>query len=106
MKALVECIKDALWIRGFLAEIMLVQEKPTVIFVDNTACMALAESMRNAKNVKHFLLRQELINKTISLKYVPTGMNVPDMLTKPLPVDQFTTLFNYLFRGGFHEYLI
>jgi hypothetical protein len=94
MKALVETVKECIWMREFLKEISFEQQKATTIYVDNTATIALTESMKNTKNIKHFLLilnflRQEINNKTIILKYIDTNNNVADILTKPLNIIQF-----------------
>jgi hypothetical protein len=56
--------------------------------------------------VKHFILllnfiRQELQNRIIELKYIPSQHYVADMLTKQLSILQFTRLRDMLLNGGF-----
>ena len=106
LKALVECVKEVTWFRQFLSELGYEQFQPTVIGVDNTASIALGESLKNPKNVKHFILtlnylREENTNGTIKMELVTSSNNVADILTKPLNAESFGKHAMHLLNGGF-----
>ena len=60
------------------------------MYVDNQACIAMAERDSIAKRAKHIGLRYAFIREAVSngsveLRYVETQQNVADVFTKPLP---------------------
>jgi hypothetical protein len=84
--ALVECIKEVIWTRFFLEEIGFKQVKPTVIFEDNAALIALCEKVGNESGTKHHIkklnfVREQINNGTIILHHVDSENNVADFLT-------------------------
>jgi hypothetical protein len=46
LKALDEAIRQAVWLRNFLAELTYPQSKPTVIYVDSKSSIAISESLK------------------------------------------------------------
>jgi transposase InsO family protein len=85
--ALVECIKEVLWIRMHLKELGITLEQPVVIGIDNTAAMALAKNPvlhEKSKHIdtRHHFIRQALQAGVVKLQYVNTADNVADILTK------------------------
>jgi hypothetical protein len=77
-------------LRGFLKELGFEQLEPTIIYVDNIAAKYLAESLDNiSNNVGHLVvelnyIKEQVLNGIIEIKYMKTGDQVADILTKPL----------------------
>lgn len=62
---------------------------PQEIFVDNQGAISLANnhitSERNKHiELRHFYVREKVVEKLISFTYVPSKLNVSDMLTKSI----------------------
>jgi hypothetical protein len=65
------------------------QKPPTVILVDNQACIALTRNPIQQTKNKHYAVklhytRDLVLSGTIDLVYVPTDQNSADILTKGL----------------------
>jgi hypothetical protein len=70
---------------------------PMTLMEDNTAAQQLAETGKRSKRSKHFRVREFWIHskvedKTFKIQHIPTGEQLADMLTKPLPKKQFRKL--------------
>ena len=81
--------QDAVFLRELLATIDLQQEHATVIYEDNTACLAIANNPLTSKKARHIkvkyhFVRQLIGDKEIELKYKPTDDMLADIFTKPL----------------------
>jgi hypothetical protein len=77
---------------------------PIKIFCDNKSASQLFQTLRTNHKVKHINMRihaiRELIETGIfAIHFVPTKYNVADILTKALPVAQFTALRDILMLG-------
>jgi hypothetical protein len=85
---------EAVSIRGICADIGFPQLTPTVLKMDNSGAIDLAnDPVQHAKS-KHIARRdlflRELVERGIIVpKYVPTSANIADALTKPLDRSQF-----------------
>jgi hypothetical protein len=104
LEALDEAIRQAFWLRNFLTELTYPQSKPTVIYVDSKSSIAISESLKTGSNVGHMMMRinciyQEVLAKTIEVKYINTYNQVADILTKPLALEQYAVLSDILLRG-------
>jgi hypothetical protein len=95
--------KEALWLKKFLHEIGLqnvTNKIPTTIFGDNQAAITLSKDPVSHSKSKHmdikFHWQREQVEKKNDLiyEYVPSNENIADILTKPLPSDQFIRLRN------------
>jgi hypothetical protein len=78
--------------------------KPTPIYVDNQAAIRLCSSLKSGHKTKHINMRlayiRELINNGIlALYFVPTELNVADVLTKPLEPPRFIRHRTILLEG-------
>jgi hypothetical protein len=85
--ALVEVIKELMWLHNFLDELSVQYNKPTTIYVDNKSAIALAKDPVNHRASKHIDLRykfmcSQLDARKIKLEYIPTGDNLADLMTK------------------------
>ena len=92
--------QEAVWLRKLLADFDFgIPQKPTVIKEDNQGTIAIAQnpvyhSRTKHIEIKHHYVRETIQNKHIKLEYCPTKEMIADLLTKPLPRDQFETLRN------------
>jgi hypothetical protein len=106
IKAIDECVRLLTWMRGFLAELGYPQLEPTVIYVDNTAAITLAEKFNLSNNSAHLVnklnyIHQEITNGNIKLLYINTENQIADILTKLLPTPQFLKLEDILLNGHY-----
>ena len=96
------------WLRGFLAELGFTQTEPTVFYTDSASAIDLGELFRVGKNSIHMTMRLNFIheciqNRTISLKYINTNLEVADVLTKLLPVSAHELHTQRLMKGHYGE---
>jgi histone deacetylase 1/2 len=99
--ALVEVIKEMMWLHNFLDELCVEYNQPTTIFVDNKSAIALAKDPVNHRASKHIDLRykflcSQLDARKIRLEYIPTGDNIADLLTKATSFAVFQKLVGKL----------
>lgn len=102
--ALFEAVKEALWLKSLAESIKLKITEPILIYEDNNGCISIANNPTDHKRTKHIDIkyhfsREQIENNIIKLKYVPTGDQLADALTKPLPGGRFIH-----FRRGVHLY--
>ena len=88
------CGQDILALRHFLEGINHVCDEPTPLFIDNRACVSLAQDPGSCKRTKHINRRVWFLcdyQKDGQLKALPIGThyNTADMFTKPLAKDKF-----------------
>jgi hypothetical protein len=105
-KAIDAAIIQAIWMRGFLAELGFPQTDPTVFYTDSASAIDLGELFRVGKNSIHMTMRLNFIHeciqdKTISLKYINTDLQVADVLTKLLPVSSHELHTQCLMKGHY-----
>jgi hypothetical protein len=79
--------KQIMWARNFLSELGFPQNSPTVLFEDNMSTIHLINNPGNGNKTKHIELRYQFIreqvkNKCIVIKHLPTEDMTSDMLTK------------------------
>ena len=82
-------LTSALWVRE-----MLVDQGHDIgamsVYQDNKGVLAIMQRGRSPKhrtrhlNIRHFFARDRMLSGEISLKYMPTGEMVADLLTKPV----------------------
>jgi hypothetical protein len=95
--------KQCVYIRDILEFLGYKQNKPTIIFEDNSACIRLSKNPEFHKRTKHidiryFFIREKYISNEIVLVKVDTKHNIADLFTKPLRHHQFSSLINKLFE--------
>ena len=89
--------KQIMWTRNFLFELGFEQEAATILFEDNMSTIAIIGKNGNGNKTKHIQLRfnfirEQVKDKTISMKYLPTTDMISDILTKPLGPTAFLYL--------------
>ena len=99
--ALVETIKELLWVKQLLTEMNITVEPPIKIFVDNQAAIFLAANPSNHSRTKHIDIRHHFIREyvgagIVELYYVDTKDNVADLLTKATSKNVFQHLVGKL----------
>ena len=87
--------------RQLLEELGHAQGEPTIIWEDNTACIAQSKNPVNHKRCKHILikfhyLRNMVESNIVQLQYVVTRDQIADILTKPLLPKDFSRLVPFL----------
>ena len=105
-KAIDAAAIQTIWLRGFLAELGFTQTEPTVFYTDSASAIDLGELFRVGKNSIHMTMRLNFIheciqNRTISLKYINTNLEVADVLTKLLPVSAHELHTQRLMKGHY-----
>ena len=70
---------------------------PPILFVNNTAAIALTEQVKTQErskhiNIKYHHVRSLVERKQLTIKYVTLKENIADVLTKALLRDQHTIL--------------
>ena len=98
-------MRSLVYLRGLLFEVNAVFDlklgdrisKMSTVFEDNTPALTLANTdpprmtpRSKSLAVKYHWFCSKLSPTTIVVTYVPSGDNVADILTKPLPLDAFT----------------
>ncbi|KXJ72178.1 hypothetical protein RP20_CCG018696 [Aedes albopictus] len=88
---------EAIWLRMVLQDLHRTLDEPTDILEDNQACIRVAEEEKPTKRLKHVdvrwhFIRTEIQRGVIKLSYVPTNLQVADIMTKALPGPQFANL--------------
>lgn len=92
--ALFEAVKEAKWLKSLALGINLKIDRPITIYEDNTGCISIANNPTLHKRTKHINMRyhfsrEQIRTNEIVLKYIPTGEQKADMMTKPLPGPTF-----------------
>jgi transposase InsO family protein len=93
-RALMDCAKEAVWLRHLIIELGFISTEPTLIFVDNLSCIKIVKNPVFHNKTKHFELhyhysREKSEENCISVSHMPTGEQPADILTKPLGRNKF-----------------
>lgn len=92
--ALFEAVREALWLKSLMTSIKFDNIQPIIIFEDNNGCISIASNPASHKRSKHIDIkyhfsREQVEKNIIKLHYIPTGSQLADALTKPLPAAKF-----------------
>ena len=99
--ALSDAVKEAIWIRRLLKELVFDVPSATILKQDNQSTIAIATNPVHHHRVKHMLVRmghvrENIEAKVISLVYCRTEDMIADILTKALPHQQHDKLTSLL----------
>ena len=94
--ALAHGTKEAIWLRRMLSDLE-IDCNPVPIFVDNQSAIKLANNAEYHKRSKHIDVRFHFVPDMLSrdeikIDYVQSKEQLADILTKPLPKQQFCML--------------
>ena len=89
--------KEVVWARRLLSDLGFPQNKPTPLFSDNQSAIRLVQNPEFHKRTKHIdvvyhLIREIQARGEITIFYVPTRLQLADILTKALTTDLFQKL--------------
>ena len=92
--ALCATAQEVVWLRRLLSELGEDQEAATEVFEDNQGTIAMSKNPVNHNRTKHIDIRYHYVREAvedgiITLTYCPTKEMVADLLTKPIPREQF-----------------
>lgn len=87
--ALTEGIKELMWLKYILQDFDITTEAPLIIHSDNQSTIKLVESSKFSNRTKHIDLRLHFVRDNVAkgnfkVIYIPTDINLADLLTKPL----------------------
>jgi hypothetical protein len=108
--ASVDASKQALWLQQLLQELQFNFDTIT-LYNDNNGCIGLSKNPINHEKTKHIAMRHHFLREqvqagNITVKHVPSKLNIADILTKYVPKDQYQQLRNSMglsLRGGVSE---
>lgn len=88
--ALTEAAKEAMYLRGILNELEILEVIDVVVYVDNQGAEYLAHYPMFHKRTKHIDIKYHFVRDAVNrgevtLRHLPTGDMVADIFTKPLP---------------------
>lgn len=103
--AVTEAIKEALWLKGFISELGIRQDK-VVVHCDSQSAIHLSKHQVYHERSKHIdvkmhFVRDVLAKGDVSLEKISTGDNPADMLRKSLPQAKFKHCLNLVNAGKF-----
>lgn len=92
--ALYEAVREALWLKSLAASVNVCVVSPITIYEDNNSCINIANNPTNHKRTKHIDIkyhfsREQIEKNIVRLCYIPTGEQLADAFTKPLPAAAF-----------------
>jgi hypothetical protein len=92
-----EAVKEGLWLRRLLHEIMPEWSGPLPIMCDNMSSIDLVKKPKFHKKTKHIEVRYHFIRlaqeeKEIDVKHISSDEQLADSFTKPLPNPRFSKL--------------
>jgi hypothetical protein len=87
--AVSQAAKQILWMFSEMEEVGYAEEKPGVLYNNNSGAVALTKNMKHNSCVKHIDIRHHFIrecidNGEISVQHVPSINNLADLFTKAL----------------------
>jgi ribonuclease HI len=95
--AISEAIKELIWIRMIMKELMITVETPSILYVDNQSAIRISENDGEHERTKHIDVRHYFIKDTINqgeikLKWISTNDQLADIFTKALSSKTFIKL--------------
>ncbi|CAL1677543.1 unnamed protein product [Lasius platythorax] len=86
--------KEIAWVKTLINEPLNVEDVPTTLYMDNQSAISLIKNPVFHKTVKHIdvrfhYIREQYTGKKSLLEYVASKEQHADILTKPLPRQQF-----------------
>lgn len=90
LRALADTACDLSWFHLLLSELQIPQPRPTTIYCDNQAALDIAADPVFHPKTKHFAMdchyvREQVLSGLIRPVYIPSNLQLADVLTKGLP---------------------
>ena len=104
IKAIMRIVLPVIHFRDMLEMLGEKQEEPTVIYCDNQSAVEIFKVLKMTNKTRHIqkvinFIREQINDRTMSLKFVPGQMNPADVLTKPLGREAFHRHTTTLLEG-------
>ena len=92
--ALSAAVQEAIWLKKLLADLGVVPKQPVVIMEDALAVAKnpIAHTRTKHIDIRYHFIREAVRDQKFNLCYCPTKKMLADLLTKPLPKEQFEVL--------------
>ena len=95
--AAASAVKEAIWLKRLLDEIECRVEAPTILYVDNLSAIRIIKNPEYHKRTKHIdtryhFIRERVEKGEVSVYHIPSEQQRADILTKPVPRDNFERL--------------
>ena len=93
--AAVEAVKTLMHLRLFMRELGMRQDKPSIVYEDNSACITFTEKSAGSKKTKHYQIKVHFLQEqkeagVYEMIKVKTDGQLADTFTKPLALQAFT----------------
>ncbi|KAK4258317.1 hypothetical protein QN277_007775 [Acacia crassicarpa] len=94
LRSLSERLKEEIWLKRVADETYTKIESPLKLYCDNKAALSMALNPVQHSRTKHVdvdrhFIREKVEDGIICLSYIPTELQLVDILTKGLPEDKF-----------------
>lgn len=94
LMAQTQAAKEAIWLRTLLEELGTDTVAATIIWSDNQGAIAVSKDPQSHSRAKHIDIQNMWVREAqremkVDIRYTPTGTQVADGLTKPLPKPLF-----------------
>ena len=91
--AITEALKEAIWLKGFVGEILSIKSL-IIVYCDNQSAIHLTKNRMYRDKTKHIdiryhFVRDVILEGKIVVEKIGTESNPADMLIKPLPIIKF-----------------
>lgn len=92
-----DIVKEGLWLIGLLKDLNCTQDKPVVLYCDNSAAVSLISGDADPRRTKHIDVKFHFVkeasrNRVIKIVRIPTAEQLADILTKFLSRPIFESL--------------
>jgi hypothetical protein len=98
-------VQEIKWISQLMEELGLNTVKPSTLYCDNQAAIAISNNdVHHARtkhiDIRHHYVRDAIKAKEIDIKWISTNNQLADIFTKPLPRQSFERLRQVLLGSG------
>lgn len=103
--AICDVTREIMYFRTLLSDLGFPQTDPTVVYSDSQSAIAMATGeciSRHSKHmdVRYHYIREQIAQRTITLRYIPSNDNLADPFTKQLPRLAHTELTSRLMANN------
>ncbi|KAF5460488.1 hypothetical protein F2P56_020352 [Juglans regia] len=98
-RAMAVVVCELTWLRYFLTDLRIIISKPATLYCDNLATIHMAANPVFHEWTKHIeldchLVIDKILDGQVATAYVPSSLQLADLLTKPLHSPAFTQLLS------------
>lgn len=94
-------ICEVMWLKQLLKDLGLTHSLPTILYCDNNVALSIASNLVHHERMKHIeidthFIREKVQNNIVQPHYIPSDLQLADILTKILPTQQHNKLLSKL----------